>query len=242
MQKVYLDNNIFVDIEYGNLNLSDFLSYRDTCYYFSSAHIEELIKGEGIEKLSIEKRLKLIEQLTKTNCILSGLIQPEFVSLTPQQLYDRIRRGLTNIMREIVNSSVMNFNIDREKFMEYLKINKKEINNIPPQDILPTINEVLFQYMNIDLVTYIQRTEAIGYTLYYTLFNLLDFLCYHKDKQTENSNVARLYDSFHAFSAQICDVLVSEDKKMRYKTKAVYSYLGIKTKVLSMSEFLSSKY
>lgn len=241
MQKAYLDNNILVDIEYGNLKLAGFLSYRDICYYFSSAHIEELIKGEGIEKLSIGKRLKLIEQLTKTNCILSGFIQPEFVSLTPQQLYDRTRHGLTNIMREIVNSSVMNFNIDREKFMEYLKINKKEINNIPPQDILLTINEALFQYMNINLDAYIQRTEAIGYTLYYTLFNLLDFCGYHTDKQTENSDVARLHDSFHAFSAQICDILVSEDKRMRYKTKAVYSYLGIKTKVLSMSEFLSNK-
>ena len=37
--------------------------------------------------------------------------------------------------------------------------------------------------------------------------------------------------------AQLCDVFVSEDKRMRFKTEAVYSYLGINTQVVSLKEF-----
>ena len=35
-----------------------------------------------------------------------------------------------------------------------------------------------------------------------------------------------------------CDVLVTNDKRMRAKTKAVYSFLGVNTKVVSTNEYL----
>lgn len=62
---------------------------------------------------------------------------------------------------------------------------------------------------------------------------------YWSDKKTSHSDIARLYDASHAYSAQICDVLVSNDRKMRYKIKAIYSFLGVKTIVLSTQEFFS---
>ena len=52
--------------------------------------------------------------------------------------------------------------------------------------------------------------------------------------------IARLYDSSHAYYAKLCDVLVSNDKRMRYKTMAVYDYLGISTTVMAADEFLNS--
>ena len=58
MTKVYLDNNVIVDIEYGNLNLSDFLSLQNVKYFFSPSHIEELIEGEKIQSLSIINRFR----------------------------------------------------------------------------------------------------------------------------------------------------------------------------------------
>lgn len=87
---------------------------------------------------------------------------------------------------------------------------------------------------------YLIRSEAVGRSLYCTLFNLLDFACFHKDKPTAHSNIARMHDASHAYYAQLCDVFVSDDKKMRYKTEAVYNYLGIQTRVMSGKEFLVS--
>ena len=89
--------------------------------------------------------------------------------------------------------------------------------------------------MNISISGLLLRSEAIGRTVFGTLFNLLDLACYYKDKQTEHSNIARFHDASHAYYAQLCDFFVSE--RMRYKTKAVYSYLGITTSVLSFQEF-----
>lgn len=58
------------------------------------------------------------------------------------------------------------------------------------------------------------------------------------DKPTDHSNIARMHDASHAYFAQLCDVFVSNDKKMRYKTEAVYSYLGVDTRVESGEEYL----
>ena len=59
--------------------------------------------------------------------------------------------------------------------------------------------------------------------------------------KTDHSEVAKLYDASHAYFAQICDVLVTDDKRMRAKVKAIYSFLKIDTKVVSPKEFFKMK-
>ena len=54
MMKVYLDNNVLVDIEYGKCRVSDFLSKPYVAYYYSDAHLNELLK-----QLVIQKYLKV---------------------------------------------------------------------------------------------------------------------------------------------------------------------------------------
>ena len=92
---------------------------------------------------------------------------------------------------------------------------------------------------NISINSYLKATDAIGRTVFGTLFNLLDYVCYYKDKQTNHSDIARLYDASHAYCAQLCDYFVSQDKRMRYKTEAVYCYLGIKTVTISPKDYIS---
>ena len=75
-----------------------------------------------------------------------------------------------------------------------------------------------------------------GRAIYSCLFNLLDMVSYRKDKD----NVSRLYDASHAFYAHRCDVLVSNDTKMRLKAEAVYHFLKVETKVLCTDSFISS--
>ena len=87
MSACYLDNNVLVEIEQGNISVSTFLSIQDSKYYFSPSHIDELIEGEGIGKLSVEGRLKLIEDLTSNNYILPGFPNPELYERSPFQVY-----------------------------------------------------------------------------------------------------------------------------------------------------------
>ena len=145
-------------------------------------------------------------------------------------------------IRCILNNSVSNFIVDRDEFLEILRIRKIDINNIPPQHILNKLDNALStmddndEKMNIN--NYLKATDAIGRAVFSTLFNLLDFACYYKDKQTAHSDIARMYDASHAYCAQLCDFFVSQDKRMRYKTEAVYSYLGIGTKIMSTAEYI----
>lgn len=239
MATYYLDNNVLVDIEQGKICISDFLSLQDSKYYFSSSHIDELIEGERISKLSIDNRLVLIENLASNNCIMPGYPNPELCARSPLQVYQDAKTPLAIITRQLINQSISNFIFDRDEFLKIVRLRKIDVNNIPSQDILIKLNDILSKYMNISILEILLHSEAIGRTVFGTLFNLLDLACYYKDKQTEHSNIARFHDASHAYYAQLCDFFVSQDKRMRYKTKAVYSYLGIKTQVLSVPELMS---
>ena len=237
MANCYLDNNILVDIEQENVSLSDFLSLQGVKYYFSPSHIEELIEGETINKLSINKRLELIEALTSNNYILPGFPNPELNTRSPYQAYQDAKSPFNTMIRNLTNGAVSNFFFDRDEFLSIVKLKKVEINNIPSQEIVKGLDDILSKYMNTNIDEILMRTQAVGRAAFGTLFNLLDLACYYKDKQTEHSDIARLQDASHAYYAQTCDCFVSQDKRMRYKSKAVYAYWGIKTQVLSLSEF-----
>ena len=167
-----------------------------------------------------------------------GYPNPELCARSPLQVYQDAKTPLAIITRQLINQSISNFIFDRDEFLKIIRLRKIEVNNIPSQDILIKLNDILSKYMNISIPDILLCSEAIGRTVFGTLFNLLDLACYHKDRQTDHSDIARLHDASHAYYAQLCDTFVSQDTKMRYKTKAVYSYLGINTEVLSLPEFM----
>lgn len=242
--KVYLDNNIIVGLEEGDYNLSLFKSFSDVEYYYSAAHVDELIEGKDNPKISVDKRLSTISELAGTNHILNGFQDPEIFAKSIHEMYALANSPLQTTIREQINSASNNFNVDNDRFLEILKLKRIEVNNIKPRDIISEIDRRMLEAENpaerISVREYLFRTEAVGRSVYCTLFNLLDFACFHKDKPTAHSNIARMHDASHAYFAQLCDAFVSDDKKMRYKTEAVYSYLGVKTRVMSGKEFQST--
>lgn len=241
--KVYLDNNIIVGIENGDYESSAFKSKHDAEYFYSAAHIDELIEGEQVPQLSIDKRLSIIDNLAGENHILNGYEDPEFLQKSARELYDFSHSFPQIMMRDWINSLSANFNPDRDKFLDILKLKKIEVNNIKPCNIISEIDRRLQEADDprerISVREYLDRSEAVGRSVYCALFNLLDFACFHKDKQTDHSNIARMHDASHAYFAQLCDIFVSDDKKMRYKTEALYAYLGVKTKVMNGIDFLN---
>lgn len=141
---------------------------------------------------------------------------------------------------------VQQVNTGDDLFMELrekLDFDSTIFNNVSPELVLGMIDERVKQKLNnMDLLTYLRETEAYGgKPLYQTLFNLIDSANYCGDKKTSHSNVARLYDAAHAYFAQVCDVLVTNDKRMRAKTKAVYSFLDVNTSVVPTNEYLEAR-
>ena len=240
--KVYLDNNIIVGIEEGDYDFTLFKSFSDVEYFYSAAHVDELIEGKDNPKISVNKRLTIISELAGTNHILNGYTEPEFCPKSIQEMYAMVCSPVQTALRESINVASNNFNVDNDRFLDILKLKRIEVNNIKSCDIISEIDRRMLEAENPDdrigVKEYLWQSEAVGRSLYCTLFNLLDFVCFHKDRPTGHSNIARMHDASHAYYAQLCDVFVSDDKKMRYKTGAVYHYMGVGTRVISGKDFV----
>lgn len=237
MMRVYLDNNVLVDIEQGIFIVEDFLAQPNTKYYYSDAHLGELLEARGNSKVSQEGRLDLISRICGQNCILSGVLNdPEFIQKDVREMY----RIADTPLRSVINSMAAKGANIFEKVRIELDFESRQFNNEPQEKVLGIIDERMKEKLGIGLIPYLLSSEAFGgKVLYYTLLNIIDTANYWGDDKTDHSEVARLYDASHAYSAIICDALVTSDRRMMAKVKAIYSFLGIKTKVLSVKEYLS---
>lgn len=234
--KVYLDNNVLIDIESGKYQLSDFLSITNVEYYYSDVHLEELLEAKGNPKISQEGRRGLLSKICGQKCILTGGYgRPEFIEKDVAEMYGIVDNPIRAHIGAIAQNGASIF----EKIREELGFDSCKFNNEDPENVLDVIDKRMKEKLGIDLNEYRIRTEAFGgKALYNTLLNIIDTANYWSDKKTDHSEVARLYDASHAYLASVCDVLVTGDKKMRAKVKAIYSVLKIDTRVMSVEEFL----
>ena len=239
IMRVYLDNNVLVDIEQGKLNEKSFLSIPNAEYFYSDAHLGELLEARGTPKVSQEGRLDLISRLCGRKCLLTGVLNdPEFFEKDVEEMY----RIVDTPLRSTINAMAIKGGNIFEKVRIELGFESRQFNNEPPERMLEIIDERMQEKIGIGLTPYLLSTEAFGgKVLYYTLLNIIDTANYWGDTKTDHSEVARLYDASHAYSAIICDALVTSDKRMMAKVKAIYSRLNVRTKVLSVKDFLSSE-
>ena len=85
---VYLDNNVFVDIEMGLLREEGFLSKTNNEYYYSDAHIGELLEAKNNHLVSQKGRLELISKICGKKEILTGCWgKPEFFERDAIEVY-----------------------------------------------------------------------------------------------------------------------------------------------------------
>ena len=107
---IYLDNNIIVDIESRGLAF-DSLFTQNATYYFSAAHIGEMLEGEN-KGVNVIHRLKTIDRITSSNYI-DGIVQPEFFRKDPHCVYvERKQNVILNITKMIINNSVRDFYVE----------------------------------------------------------------------------------------------------------------------------------
>ena len=76
-----------------------------------------------------------------------------------------------------------------------------------------------------------QNSELTKFISYYLAY---DFMGFKQDKGHDLRNTST--DAKHAYYGSYCDVLVTNDKRMTEKTKAVYKDMSISTKVISIDE------
>ena len=123
-------------------------------------------------------------------------------------------------------------------------VNDKEItciNDYNPREVIGAINAFFKRYgAGFDLEGLINKVitddrQGNKMLLFESVYAGLDLMQYHSDKRNFMNILA---DADHAFYGSHCDVLVTDDAKMRMKTEAVYSYFGIETKIIRKEELL----
>lgn len=87
---------------------------------------------------------------------------------------------------------------------------------------------------------FIGRTHQLLERTLELSFNFLEEIRFKPEKVSKSRS--RIHDVTHAIYATSADYLVSNDDRFISKVKAVYSYFGIKTKVISLHEFMETKH
>lgn len=245
----YFDNNIFVYIEEGIISLDQIqekIGINFDVIYYSSAHVQETLERkaetEALRKERISNRLRIIQQITQNNYLNEGLDDVLKKSLeSPFDVLETITEisfGQTS-MKNLVNM------VEEDKKQESrnsLSLDPVHLNNFDASNVVIEIDKKLkltgqdftFQKL-IDLSIEQSKGAHNRYNKTTIAFELLDVFGFHKDKFTEKSNYARLWDSIHTYYASYCDYFISNDKNTRQKASVIYSLNNIPTKIVSLN-------
>lgn len=133
-----------------------------------------------------------------------------------------------------------------EDIQTEMRINKKKIGDVNPEDLFD-LEEIIkaFNFLMSDFCDELNNLEKwkdikdshskIEETIA-LLYNFLEKIGYKAEGKTKYRS--RMHDVSHGIYATSSDIFVIGDKKLYYKTKAIYSLLSIPTRVLNRTEFI----
>jgi len=245
--KVYLDNNIFIYIENQTLKLSDIeklIPRPIDKIFYSASHIQETleIKGENesqrLERIKL--RLKTISEVTK-NTYINENLQNEVYEYIESPF--EVIKTITEVPTQSIMKSFMNIVSEEQKkeLRKLMKIDSSQLNHYEPEKVIEHLSNKLIEFGGhsfLDMIEVGISYHKDGHTFGLSnriagIFELLDMLGYWKDKATDKSNYARLWDSSHTFYSSFCDYFISSDKRTINKAKLIFNLYKIKTEVLS---------
>lgn len=159
-------------------------------------------------------------------------------SIAEEHQKEKISRGEEIQRKTGITSLETNFiNIQEEIDRFKPKLHQIIINNYPTlrqsypgllRSQAPLCNEINFSYLGKKFPLHEMTIEKI--------FEFLEARRYYPDKSTQF--LSGLHDTTHAIYAAYCDIFITNDNKLKNKTKATYNWLGIKTLVLNPNEFI----
>lgn len=246
--RAYLDFNIIVAIRKKQTSLEKIKQVDEsiTDFPFSSSHIQEVDNishpNEELRLRYINEHLETISEISKNLYLYQTLNnEVQLLNESPLEVLKTIRE--VPFAKSAMQSFVNLMNSDqKEEVRNMLGINSKDLNNYSPQEVVDQLNKVLrvsdINCSFLDLIESGIKHNPQGHTFglserFAAVYELLDLLGYWKDKQTDTSNYARLWDSNHSFFAAHCNYFISGDLRNRNKAKVVYNLYNVGTVVLN---------
>ncbi|MFT8347321.1 hypothetical protein [Clostridium saccharoperbutylacetonicum] len=253
---VYLDYNIFVDsLEKADIKNKLYSLKTKYKYVYSSAYLEELantaIKDVNIKEEVIKKDLENISKLTN-NIGLRPTTDTGILPVVehPKYSYQRVIDYLH--LTKLSENNSKNFMKNRINHIELVKkynINKDKIDLLDPSEVFYDSNvemlvkecsrfgDLYLSINNASLWRAIRKDFSLLERNIEELFNLLEIIGYNSENNKKSRS--RLHDVTHAIYATKANYFITNDNKFRNKCIAVYSFLGVTTKVCEYEKFIS---
>lgn len=242
---VYLDFNIINAIEKGKITkeqVAQLIGAKNILYCYSDAHLYETDTMTSYDSYSrenvIQLRLETIGSITGNLYCSPTDGQMKLVTLAPEVRYKEIKDypEKQTINQGFAGNMPLEY---RKLYRDKLQLDPNVINNLPPDKIFDYLDQ---KYKAVGLSidgTIKQFVSDMGgkvslYDKMAFVFLLLDLGGFYKDKETDKSDFARMWDTNHATYASYCDYFISNDKRTRMKAAAAYHYLGTQTKILAL--------
>lgn len=245
--KAYLDNNILIDIEEGNLTKEDLVKKVQPeikTFFYSFLHLFEAdeITGTKTEREDrLQSRFKVITEITENNYLHYDLENHTMheENYEPEPLFRNVEKTDTKyIVKNIANSISKE---ERATVKEAFAVNPIHLNNFTPEEVLSELNKKKEMFKGRAITEIIKDEKEKSYPgkefkLYEDILatiEILDLIGYWKDKYSIKSNYARTLDGMHIFFSTYCDYFISDDTRTRNKAKVIFKLFDIPTKVVS---------
>lgn len=251
MTKVYLDKNIYIGIDKGQIKLMDIykvLGTSDVIFLYSDEIIFEVLKSkyynELVNDLYISKILDTIYKITSGKFLSSTYELEKNYEKVIDSFFNPILRYNEliedNIYRLLFNELEKKVYLGNKINMKYIKekllLSSKQLNNLKPNLIFNHIeNKTKGSNLNLNLL--LDDSELSDKI--YILILYLNHFGYHQDKQNYKSELALAFDAGHLIKASYCNVFISKDNNLIKKAEAIYYYLNIKTKIINLNTIKS---
>ncbi|ENW81324.1 hypothetical protein F909_02615 [Acinetobacter sp. ANC 3929] len=252
---IYLDHNVICDYISNKDEDKDLVEKIDSLLNiltlnlpYSPAHMEEVANINKSKKLSsddklnfIVEKLEAISKITHNYTYHPGNDEIKKTSETPFECFTRVIKDY-DLTTGIAEKNQENLFCKRFEVAEEYRI--KNLYDYEAEEIFESElvkNSLLkFCFNNSEIVEDLKNHDNKFHKLLFRIDNLVNFLeliGYYPDvKKNSRSN---MHDISHMIYASKANYFVSNDRKMRYKAKAIYKFLNIDIKVLDKDEFIN---
>ena len=256
MKTIYLDMNIYADYmdssrpSHNELKEKIDNLKKEYTFLYSPAHMEEIARihrsqdNENQAIDNITKKMMIISELTNNHEALPSYESIIIRQEHPKECLKRVLKDyeLTLFVEKLNAPTEIKKDLNN-KFKEKYNINSSQIGNIEAENFLTnnSIKNIFNIYLkelneNIKDWNYIKNSHREIEETISILFAFLDDIGYNKG--SDRQIVSNIHDNTHAIYATVADVFVTADEKFYKRVKAIYSYLGVPTKIYLKNEFI----
>jgi len=239
---VYMDSNIFMDLESTSEDSTIKCGKRYYDYYYSPSHLEDILKRE-LSDVPIAPILAVIENITDNLFIHRIDEKIRLVYEPPQLSYKRTSNKCSEQITRVLEDRYIKRQGSFDKRFPQFRTprHKREINNKAffgkDKALLEEVLRQIDAPFDLDDVKNL-AIENISYSdlndIVYKLLRAMDILHFWAKSLKSQSSV---HDVEHLIYAMYSDIFVTNDKALYHRSKAILGHIAPNKQVMKSKEF-----